>query len=124
VQQSCPACHTITFASAQELGRYLGAIHQQLPLTLVICFLCGLLPVAGLLPGVIYYRFAFLSGVRRYLPRTIGFGTKWGVRMLNGALILLQPVPVLGGFLLPLMCYTNYTVYRRAMEREGRRVFP
>ncbi|MBX3001209.1 MAG: hypothetical protein KF893_21980 [Caldilineaceae bacterium] len=61
-------------------------------------------------------------GVRRYLPRTVGFGVKWGVRILNGILILLQPVPGLGGLLLPLMCYTNYTVYRRAVEREGRRV--
>ncbi|MEZ4837069.1 MAG: hypothetical protein R2873_34590 [Caldilineaceae bacterium] len=124
VQQTRSVCNAVTFGSQSDLDRYLTGVNKQLPVTLVVCFLLGLLPVLGLLPpGIIYYRFTLVSKVKRYMPRHIGFQAKRGVRILNGVLILLQPIPFVGAFLLMLMCYSNYVIYRGLLEREGRWVW-
>jgi hypothetical protein len=42
---------------------------------------------------------------------------KVGVKILNLVFILMQVVPIFGAFLVPLMAYTNYRVYRSVYVR-------
>jgi Zn finger protein HypA/HybF involved in hydrogenase expression len=111
-RQACSACGHILMETSAESTAYLSHIDQRLPQTLGVCLALSAIPVVGIIPGIIYYRIKMVAPFRQY----IGFGTgvlvKWGVRLLNLVLILLQPVPILGAFLVPLMAFTNYRVYR------------
>lgn len=124
VQQTCPVCQTTTFKSAEAVEEYLAALQKKLPETMLISGLMGLIPVVGLVPGIIYYRLNLISSVRRYVPRNVGCLTRWGVRLLNLILLLLQPVPLLGAFTLPLMCFFNFQVYKAVLQGEAKRALP
>jgi hypothetical protein len=121
VQQTCPTCATKTFKSREAVEEYLAVMQKKLPGTMVISGLFGLIPVVGLVPGIIYYRLSLISGVRRYVPRKVGCLTRWGVRLLNLILLLLQPVPLLGALTLPLMCFLNFHIYKTVLQREVNR---
>ena len=116
----CAACGTTTFANQHDLDRYLTHLDRQLPRTMVVCLAFSAVPLLGIVPGVIYYRLSLVSGLARYVPPTANFATRWGVRLINLVLILGQPIPILGAFLLPLMCGTNYALYRRALLRAAK----
>ncbi len=123
VRQTCIACGTETFADETAVNDYLAVLQPKLWQTTAICFLLGLIPLLGLVPGIIYYRLSLISSLRRYIPKQTGCLTRWGVRLLNLILIALQPIPVFGAFTLPLMCYTNYMIYQKVLQHEGRRKF-
>jgi hypothetical protein len=65
--------------------------------------------------GVIYYRLTMITGVRGYIPPLRGCTTKWIVRVVNWGVIALQPVPLLGAAIVPLMCFSNYAIYKRSL---------
>jgi hypothetical protein len=111
----CEACGTVTFAGSADLDRYLAHLDRQLPKTVAICFLFSAVPLLGIVPGILYYRLSLVSGLVRYVPPTAGFATRWVVRAMNVVLICLQPIPIVGAFLLPAMCVGNYALYRRAL---------
>jgi hypothetical protein len=50
----------------------------------------------------------------QYLPLGRSFLLRWGIRLLFLALIFLQIVPLVGGFVAPLMAYISYSAYRRS----------
>jgi hypothetical protein len=112
---TCGSCATETFAGRDDLDRYLSHLDRQVPKTVVLCFAFSAVPLLGIVPGIIYYRLSLVSGLVRYVPPTTGCMTRWVVRAVNLILICLQPVPILGAFLLPLMCVMNYGIYRRAL---------
>lgn len=112
---TCSACGTVTFSGPADLDRYLAHLDRQLPRTVAICFAFSAVPLLGIVPGIIYYRLSLVSGLIRYVPPTTGCATRWIVRLVNLLLICLQPVPILGAFLLPLMCVGNYAIYRKAL---------
>jgi hypothetical protein len=72
----------------------------------------SLIPVIGLIPGVIYYRLALVAPFRRYIPMTHNFVAKWSIRLLFFALVSMQIVPGLGGFVVPIMAMVSFLVYR------------
>lgn len=118
LRQECPACGRETLAGRQELDAYLGLLRDRLPRVLLVCFACALVPFAGLVAGVIYYRVSLVASLRGYVPRSAGCLTRWSVRLTNLLLLALQPVPLLGGLTLPLMCFTNWRLWRRrVLER-------
>ena len=119
VGQSCDACGTPAFASPAALDEYLAHLERGLPRTLLILLLLGAVPVLGLVPGIIYYRTTLISSLRCYLPRSARFTGRWLARITNLVLICLQPVPVLGAFVLPAMALTNYWIYRRSLRKQG-----
>ena len=80
----------------------------------VVCFLLGLIPVLGVIPGVIYYRLSIVAPFRRYIPPGRGFLLRWGVRLAVLALVAFQWVPVAGGLAVPAMALLNYLAYRSA----------
>lgn len=119
IRQACPACGTETFASAAAVDEYLEALHGRLPKTALICAGFSLVPLLGIIPGVIYYRLSLISGLRAYIPRSTGCLARWGVRLLNLVLISLQWIPGFGAVMLPTMCASNFYVYRAVLRREG-----
>ena len=96
---------------------YIAAIDRRVPMVLVVCFLLGLIPVLGVIPGVIYYRLAIVAPFRRYIPPGRGFVLRWGVRLAVVVLMAFQWVPVAGGLALPAMALINYAAYRTAYRR-------
>jgi hypothetical protein len=120
-RQSCSACGEVTFADPAALQAHLARLDRQLPRTMAIAFAFSFVPVLGIVPGVIYYRLSLISGLVRYVPRTSGCLTRWGVRLLNLLLICLQPVPIVGAFTLPIMCLVNYRLYRQVLAGSGDR---
>jgi hypothetical protein len=116
VRQPCPTCRTVTFASMAEFHEYLRALQHRLPKTLAICLGLSAIPVIGVIPGVIYYRLTLVSGLRGYVPPLRGCLARVMIRVVNWGLILLQPIPILGAFVVPLMCLASYWIYRSSLN--------
>jgi hypothetical protein len=116
VQQACPTCKTVTFASRAEFQSYLDALQARLPKTLLICLGLSAIPVVGVIPGVVYYRLTLVSGLRGYVPPLRGCLARVMIRIIHWGLIAFQPIPVLGAVIVPLMCLSTYSIYRRALK--------
>ena len=43
-------------------------LNKQLPKTLLICFLIGLIPLVGVVPDVVYYRLSLIASLKAYVP--------------------------------------------------------
>ena len=110
----CDACGRRPFAAEDFADDYLGHVAARVPGVLVVCGALSLVPVVGLVAGVVYYRLALVAPFRRYLPRGRAFGTRMGLRVLFVLLAVFQVVPLLGGAVVPIMAMANYAAYRRA----------
>jgi hypothetical protein len=117
IQQACASCGTITFGDISEANSFIRALDTRLTRTTIITFVLGMIPLIGLVPAIIYYRLSLIASLRGYIPRSTGCFTRWGVRIINLCLIGLQPIPVLGALVLPLMCLVNYGVYRQVVKQ-------
>jgi len=115
VSQACPTCRKVTFGSAAELERYLGLIRGRLPRTLLVSLALGAIPVLGVVPGVIYYRLNLVSGLRGYISPLRGCATRTFVSLIHLALVV-QPIPVVGALVLPLLCWSTYAIYLRSLR--------
>ena len=82
-----------------------------MPIALFVSFLFSLVPVVGLIPGVIYYRLALVAPFRRYIPRGRTLLLRWGIKLFFLILILIQWMPIIGWGVVPLMALINYKVY-------------
>jgi hypothetical protein len=111
-RQVCSACGHSLMSNSGEVTNYLNHVDQRLPRTLAICTGLGFIPILGIIPGIIYFRMKLVTPFRQYLTFSTGILTKWGVRVLNLVLILLQAIPGFGAVMVPVMAYTNYRVYR------------
>ena len=96
---------------------YIASIDRRVPSVLVVCFLLGLIPVLGVIPGVIYYRLSIVAPFRRYIPPGRGLLLRWVVRLAVLVLVAFQWVPVAGGLAVPSMALINYVAYRSAYRR-------
>jgi hypothetical protein len=83
------------------------------------CFLLGLVPVLGVIPGVILYRLEIVAPFRRYIPAGRNFFLRWGIRLASLVLVAFQWVPLLGGLLLPALALLNYGAYRSAFRERA-----
>jgi hypothetical protein len=106
----------VTFASQTEFESYLAALQRRLPKTLLICLGLSAIPVVGVIPGVVYYRLTLVSGLRGYVPPLRGLFARVAIRVINWGVIALQPIPILGALIVPLMCLSNYTIYRGSLK--------
>jgi Zn finger protein HypA/HybF involved in hydrogenase expression len=113
--QVCGACHTVTFDGDAELQRYVAHLDRQLPIALVVCFAFGLVPLLGIVPGVLFGQLWLVSGALRYAPPLPSVGARWVGRLATILLVMLQPVPVFGALTLPLICAARYLLARRAL---------
>lgn len=113
----CEECGESVLGSPEAVKEYVQYFEAKLPKTLVVSGFLGLVPFAGIILGVVYYRLNLISPMRRYVPVTQGCLGRWGTRLINLVLLTFQPIPVLGAFMLPLMCYISFTIYRRLMVK-------
>lgn len=112
--QNCEACGYELFKDAEFSDQYLKMVSSRLPKTLVISGLFSLIPILGLIPGIIYYRISLVSPFAGYIPLMKGFFLKLLLRLLWVFLVLLQVVPLAGALAVPIMALLNYSVYRGA----------
>jgi hypothetical protein len=117
IKQVCGACGHRLMDEPAFVRRYIGFIDRRVAMVLVVCFLLGLIPVLGVIPGVIYYRLAIIAPFRRYIPPGRGFLLRWGVRLAVVVLVAFQWVPVAGGLVVPAMALINYVAYRSAYRK-------
>ncbi|MEM8959936.1 MAG: hypothetical protein AAGD38_00520 [Acidobacteriota bacterium] len=115
LSQTCPACNRQVLPSRAWAESYIAFLDRKLWPTASVCFGLSLIPILGLIPGIIYYRLSLISSLRTYIPRSTGCMMRIGVRMLNIVLLAVQWIPGVGGFVLPAMCYINYWIYRKAL---------
>jgi hypothetical protein len=101
----------------RQARAYIAFIDRRVPLVCGVCFLLGLVPVLGVIPGVIAYRLAIVAPFRRYLPPGHRFLLRWGVRLVILALVAVQWVPVAGGLAVPAMALINYGAYRAVYRK-------
>ena len=126
VEQTCRACGHELFIDKEFAHQYLARIRSRLPLTLGVTFLLSLVPVIGLIPGIIYYRYKLAGPFRRYLPLHKNLILKILIQLIIIALIAAQWVPGLGGFAVPLMALITYAMYagsyRLAISKRTRQI--
>jgi hypothetical protein len=109
--QSCGACGHQILADPAAQAAYAAMVRDRLPKVLGFGFLMSLVPVLGIIPGIIYYRVQLIAPLRAYIPASRGLLLRWLVRILFFVLITLQLVPGLGGFMVPLMALVSYWLY-------------
>ena len=117
VPQKCEECRLMVLDAPSFVQEYVTFIDRRVPLVCAACFLLGLIPVLGVIPGVILYRLQIVAPLRRYLPPGQRFVLRWGIRLVSLVLVAFQWVPLLGGLLLPLVALVNYWAYRYAFRK-------
>jgi hypothetical protein len=117
VKQVCGACGHLLMDAPDFAQRYVGFIDRRVPMVLIVCFLLGLVPVLGVIPGVVYYRLAIVAPFRRFIPPGRGFLLRWFVRLAVLVLVAFQWVPVAGALAVPAMALINYVAYRSAYRK-------
>jgi hypothetical protein len=117
VKQECGACGHRLMDDPHFAKDYLAFIDRRVPMACVVGFVLGLVPVLGVIPGVIYYRLAIVAPYRRYIPPGRGFLLRWGVRLLVLLLVAFQWVPIAGGLAVPSMALIQYAAYRGAYRK-------
>jgi len=120
VDLKCEEDGTTAFADAELNKAYIDSATERLPRALLVGAGLGLVPVLGLIAGVIYYRLRLVAPFRRYLTFGQSFVTKWLIRIL---LVLLALLQVSGGGIIavPLMALLNYWFYRSAFVKALRK---
>lgn len=114
VRQECGACGHRLMDDPAFARAYIAAIDRRVPLACGAGFVLGLVPILGVIPGVIAYRLLIVAPFRRYIPAGRGLLIRWGVRLASIALVGLQWVPVAGGLALPALGLISYLAYRAA----------
>lgn len=115
-RQTCECCHRELFDDDAEIDAYLRLVEARRLRTLLICFILGLVPVVGVVPAIIFYRFQLINPLRRYVPFGSALWAKWLARIAGFALVAVQWVPLVGGVSLPIMVAINHAIYRRAFR--------
>lgn len=113
IHQNCSECGHTLFGEPAFAAAYSRRISLRLPWVLVIGFLLSSIPVLGLIPGVILYRWTVVAGYRRYLHGAQTFFLRWILRLVFLLLILLQLIPGPGALAVPIMALLSYLVYRK-----------
>ena len=116
-RQPCTACGHQLMADPAFARDYAARIGRRVPRVLAVAFLLSLVPIIGLIPAVIYYRLELVAPFRRYVPRGRSLLLRGGTRVFYFILIAFQWVPVVGGFVAPVMGFTSYQIYRSSYQR-------
>ncbi|MEK6238530.1 MAG: DUF4126 family protein [Planctomycetales bacterium] len=110
-RQECSACGETPFASRDFADAYRNRVDSRLPLTLGVCFFLSLIPVLGAVPAIVYYRMRLAAPYRRYIPSGYGFLARWIAGSACWLVLLLQPIPFLGGLALPVMAWITHATH-------------
>lgn len=115
--QTCTVCgNDLAVAEPGFVDAYENYIARRLPVVLGVSFLLSLVPVIGLIVGTIYYRVELVTPFNQYLPLGRRFMLRWGIWLLFIILALFQVVPLLGGFVVPVMAFISFAAYRSSFQ--------
>lgn len=120
-RQACECCGGDALADDAQLDAYLRLVQARLPRTLLICFGLGLVPIVGVVPAIVFYRFQLVNPLRRYVPFGSALLAKWLARFACLVVLSVQWIPLVGGASLPIMASINHAIYRRALQAAWRR---
>lgn len=109
---TCPACQTEAFASPAFVSAYDARVSARLVPTLLACAGLGLIPLLGLVLGVLLYRTQLVSPYRAHIPRHRSLMIRWLLRFALFLCAIFHLVPVVGAVTVPLMGLLNYLAYR------------
>ena len=110
--ERCLICKEIGLGDQQFAEDYANYIAGRVPLVLLVCALMSLVPILGMIVGAVYYRVELVLPFSQYLPMRSRFVLRWMIRILFIVMIFLQVVPVLGGFVVPVMALISFGAYR------------
>lgn len=113
-RQQCQGCGHDPFADAAFRQTYVDGIGRRQWSVLGLGFLCSLVPVIGLIPGLILVRQRLTSPLGRYLPVGRRFLARWALRLVFVLLLTIDWIPVLSGIVVPIIGWLSFHVYRRA----------
>jgi len=116
VELKCEEDGTTAFADKALTQAYIDSVTAKLAKVLLISAILGIVPVLGLIAGVIYYRLRLVAPFRRYLTFGQSFVTKWLLRIILLALAILQ-VSFGGIVAVPLMALLNFLFYKSAFSK-------
>lgn len=123
VARACSACNTPPFESMEAVARFDSAMQARLPRTLAFGLLMGLVPVLGMIAGVLYFRTRVVAPYRQYVSGFRRFLLRLVLRILIVALVLFQLIPLLGSLAIPLLALVNHRIFRRAfLAQAGQRL--
>jgi len=117
---TCGACGDRQFTSATFLASYDEHLRRRLKRTLLVCFVVGLVPVFGMPAGLVYYSIVLVSPYRAYIPFGRSALLRWGLRFFFLVFFWLQPVPLMGAAVVPIMAFVSYWAYRSAFIKATR----
>jgi Zn finger protein HypA/HybF involved in hydrogenase expression len=110
----CHSCGTAHYAEPEFTTAYADFIAGRLPIVLGVSFLMSLVPILGLIVASVYYRMELVLPFSQYLPLSKRFILRWAIRALFIVMIFLQIIPIVGGFVAPLMAYISFVAYRNS----------
>jgi Zn finger protein HypA/HybF involved in hydrogenase expression len=114
--QECPTCKHESFNTLEERELFLSNMGSRVPGMLLLSFLLGLIPIMGMIIGIILFRIRLVSPFRRYIPLHKSFFIKWFIRFFFFILMILQIIPILGGFVMPVMALISYNTYKNSFK--------
>jgi hypothetical protein len=112
-EQRCERCGHAPFGEPEFVAGYDERVRERVGPCTLVCFLLGFIPVIGLIAGIVYYRMALCAAYRSYIPWGKNFFMRWTLRIFFVFLFWLQPVPLLGWLIVPLMAWISHKCYRR-----------
>lgn len=124
LRQTCPRCKTETFATAEDAKAYLSNLETLFSKAIVLIALVGLIPVIGLVFGVVYGRIKVISGARIYLGRFSNWGARLAVMLISFVLLWFQAVPLFGALAVAAMTTVSFTYFRSRFRKEIEQSFP
>ena len=116
VDTKCESNGVTAFSDPSLTQAYKSSELEKLPKTLLVRALLGIVPLLGLIAGVIYYMLRLVASFRRYRNYGQSFLRKWLLRVVLLALVLLQ-VSFGGIVAVPLMALLNFLFYRSAFTK-------
>ncbi|ETX02782.1 MAG: hypothetical protein ETSY2_34795 [Candidatus Entotheonella gemina] len=91
---------------------YIHYITQQLPKVLIVTFGLSLIPIIGLIIGLIYSRLSIIAPFQQYIPIRQKLISRWMLKILFFFLITIHFVPLIGGFVAPIISYINFYTFK------------
>lgn len=124
LRQTCPRCNTETFATAEDAKTYLDNLEKLFSKAILLIALVGLIPVIGLVFGVIYGRIKVISGARVYLGQFTNLGSRIAVMLVSFILLWFQAVPLFGALAVAAMTTVSFTYFRSRLRKQIDNSFP
>ena len=109
--QNCPSCQRPPFGDPEFAAAYHREVAGRIPRVIAITALFSLIPVLGLIPGIIYYRIALVSPFLGYIPAGRSLLLKILLRIALLVLIGLQIIPGIGAVAVPVMALLSYSLH-------------